>query len=423
MIIRKLTVPFIREQLLREAVSYKIAAATISEPGLRFLWQRLPATATGQVVTGLDLQISPTVLRTLLNADADRMTARIFTQNFFHPKVYIFALRNGGQVAFISSGNCTMGGFQENEELSFKIIDAGHISELNSWFDEVFEGAKSLTEDIITQYESVYPVFEERTADTRREQKQLMDSINSSFNWDNIDFTHQYFQHEDYLSLEESKSPLSTPEAYAERIQVQNKLLDLHDRLLTAFPPNWQLNAHYDSSHITSSLDPMNQPEHRVRSVWLAYGRSFSELRRYSNTAKHMEFIRLQVIVRQQEFGIWLMPGKKNGGSEDREYFRERMRDLQYRTRFFGLLQGLGEPYWIEVTGVLRPVGSIENAEQLWEFTQNDDWVNHYFTIGRDYAPGDTGLRTETIVSTIITEFSKLYPLYLQMKDKSFEGV
>jgi PLD-like domain len=420
MLIRKLTVPLINEEILKKAVSCSIASGAISEPGFDFIISRISKNCTCRVLTGLDLPTSPKVLWKAFEELPERMQFKIFTSNFFHPKVYIFQLPDNKKVAFLGSGNFTMGGFKNNEELFYKLINPVEIETLTNWFDDYFQKSIFLTEDIIKEYEQIYPSMKDREENTRREKKQFTDQITGAFNWDNIDFTNQYFKKEDYLAFENSKASFNTPEIRAERTKVQNKMLDLHEELKAKFCKPNGLHEHYDSNHIISSLEPINHHENKVRSMWLAYGRNERQLRQYSGEARHMDFIRMQIIVQQQEFGIWLMPGKQNGGSEDREYFREQMMKLEYRNRFYKLLTGLGQPYWILVAQDFKDVSSFANADQLWEFTKKDNWIHYYFTIGRDYGPEDYAISENNIINTITSEFSKLLPLYIFMKDKSF---
>lgn len=417
MIVKKLSARFVNDKILANAEKAYFAAATISEPGFEFIISRLPKTCSIEIVIGLDLPTNPKVLWRILNDYKNRVTTKVFMKNFFHPKVYAFDLPSNKRIAYIGSGNFTLGGFKDNEELSYQISDYAEVEEIKSWFHNYFYEGVPLTEKIVTEYETIYPSLKEREAASRNDKKQFTDLVTGSFNWNNIDFSGQYFQKEDYFTFENNLVNRNDPEVRSKRVRVQNKLLDINDSL-AAYLRKKRIYAHYDSNHIVSSLDPLYHHEHKVRGMWLAYGRPVGELDQYN--AKHMDLIRLQVIIRHYDFGIWLMPGKQNSGIEDRQFFKNQMKQVDYREKYFKLIRDLADPYWIEIAGEKRPVNSFENSEKLWEFTNLDD-LQYYFTIGKTYSPGDNEISSASIVSTITSEFDKLFPLYRMMKDKSYE--
>lgn len=417
MIVKKLSARFINDKVLHHAETAYFATATISEPGFEFIIDRLPKTCSLQIVIGLDLPTNPKVLWRILNEYGGRVVAKVYLKNFFHPKVYAFDLPHNKRIAYIGSGNFTLGGFKDNEELSYQISAFEEVEQIKDWFNGYFRESIPLSKTIIQEYEIIYPSLKEREASSRNEKKQFADFVTGSFNWDNINLSNQYFTKEDYFTFENSLTHLATPDVKSKRVKVQNKLLDLNDAL-SAYIKTKKIHAHYDSNHIVSSLDPLYHHEHKVRGMWVAYGRSAPELDQYN--AKHMDLIRLQVIIRHHDFGIWLMPGKQNSGIEDRQFFRDQMKRVEFREKFFNLIKGLDSDYWIEVGGEKREVRFFETADALWQHTSLDD-LQYYFTIGRSYNPGDRQISETNIVSTIIKEFDKLFPLYRAMKDKSFE--
>lgn len=421
MIVKKLLAPFLNKGgILSVAEHCYIATASISEPGFEMLMSKLSKKCKVDIVTGLDLPTDPKVLRKILTDYKDRVTLKVYTRNFFHPKVYAFDLPYRKQIAFIGSGNFTMGGFQKNEELSYQINTEKEVEEVKSWFNNYFEESIDLTEQIIQEYELLYPLAKERENVTRQEKKQFIDLVSGTFNWDNVNFDVQYFKRSDYQTFDNSKANLDTPEIRSERISVRAKFLDLHD-ILESKLGRLGLNAHYDTEHIVSSIELINHHDNRIKAMWLAYGRAKNEIKRYNREARHMDFIRLQIIIHQQDVGIWLMPGKQGGSKEDREFFRSEMRNPKYRKDFFKILTNLGTAYWVEVAGERRDVNSFADVNELWEFTRSDDWRNYYFTIGRNYFPGAIEISNEEIAETILNEFKRLLPLYRLMKDKTFE--
>jgi hypothetical protein len=418
MIVKKLAVPLINEKLLLQAEHCYIATAAISEAGFDFIRSRIPPKCKMEIVTGLDVLTSPQVLRRIWRNYQDRITLNVFTRNFFHANVYIFDLPYRKAVAFIGSGNFTLDGIKDSEELFYKVIDPKEIEALKSWFVGYYEFAEPLSESIIQEYELIYPSMKQREIISRKEKKQFIELTTAGFNWDSIKFKNQFFKKEDYLTFGNNKAILNTVEVQAERLVVQTKLLQLHEGIATHVH---KLKLKGDSNGLTSSLDPDQHPDHRVSSMGITYGRSEAELNHYAPQAKLTNFINLQVIIRQKEVGIWLVVGKQRGGKEDREFFKQQMIAEEYRNTFFKLLVALGIGYWIEIAGDKINVETFQTAESLWEFTKSDEWMYYDFIIGRTYAPGEVDLSSDTITLTLTRCFDKLVLLYLHMKDSSFE--
>lgn len=413
MLIKKLAVPFINDKLLQQAEHCYIATAALSEAGFDFIRSRIPLKTKMEIVTGLDVPTSPEVLRRIWRNYQGRITLNIYTRNFFHANVYIFDLPFRKAVAFVGSGHCTLEGIKDGEELFYKITDAKEIENLKSWFIGYYEFGEPLSEELIREYEYLYPTLKQRDILSRQEKKQFIALTTAGFSWDQIKFKLQYFKKEDYLALSSSKARSSTPEIQAERIAVQNKLIQLHELIKDHVH---RLKLHEDPNQIVSSLNPADHPDGNLGSIWIAYGPSESWLKKYA-PAKFAEGMQLHVILQQKDVGIWLVPGKPNTGKADRESFKNRMNEVEYRRQFFTLLTGLGAGYWIEVAGDRKNIGTFQNEDALWEFTKADDWMYYSFIIGKNYSPADPEISSEQIAPTIMKEFDKLVLVYRHMKD------
>lgn len=420
MLIKKLAVPFINDKLLQQVENCYIATAAITETGFDFIRSRIPTKSKMEIVTGLDVPTSPEVLRRIWRNYQGRITLNIYTKNFFHANVYIFDLPFRKAVAFVGSGHFTMDGIKDGEELFYKITDAKEIENLKSWFIGYYEFGEPLSEELIREYEYLYPTLKQRDILSRQEKKQFIALTTEGFSWDQIKFKLQYFKKEDYLALSSSKARLTTPEVQAERIAVQNKLLQLHE-LIKDHVHRLKLKEDHDSNQIVSSLNPVDHQDGKLRSMWIAYGPSEAGLKKINPPATFREVMQLQIILQQKEVGIWLVPGKPNAGKADRESFKNRMNDVEYRKQFFTLLTGLGAGYWIEIAGDKKAVETFQNEEALWEFTKADDWMYYTFIIGKNYSPADPEISSEQIAPTIMKEFDKLVLVYRHMKDQSHE--
>ena len=415
MIIKKLAIPFINEKLLQQVEHCYIATAAISEAGFDFIRSRIPTKTNMEIVTGLDVPTSPEVLRKIWRNYQGRIILNIYTRNLFHANVYIFDLPFRKSVAFVGSGHCTLEGIKDSEELFFKITDAKEIENLKSWFTGYFEFAEPLTEVLIQEYEWLYPTLKQRDSSSRQEKKQFLSLTTAGFSWDHIKLKNQYFQKEDYLALSNNKARFTTPELQAERERVKTKLLHLHEQLKDPLK-KLKLFQAADPNAIVSSLDPAQHVDRQLRSLWLSYGCSELELKKKQLTML-TDMMHLQLILRQKEVGIHLVAGLPLLGKVDREYFRNKMNDAEYRKLFFTLLSRLGAGYWIEVAAERKPIEAFQQEDALWEFTKGDQWMFYSFLIGKNYSPIDIELSNENIVPTMAKEFDKLVLLYQHMKE------
>jgi len=415
MLIKKLAVPFINDKLLQQVEHCYIATAAISEAGFDFIRSRIPTKSKMEIVTGLDVPTAPEVLRRIWRNYQGRITLHIYTRNFFHANVYIFDLPFRKSVAFVGSGHFTLPGIKDGEELFYKITDAKEIENLKSWFTGYYEFGEPITEELISEYEYLYPTLKQREIVSRQEKKQFIALTTAGFNWDNIRFKLQYFKKEDFLALSSSKAQLTTPEIQTERLSVQNKLIQLHE-LIKDHVHRLKLQEDHDANQLVSSLHPADHPDGKLRSMWIAYGPGEAGLKKYHPPATLEDVMQLQIILQQKEVGLWLVPGKPNTGKADREYFRNRMNEEEYRKQFFLLVTGLGAGYWIEIAGDQKAIDAFQNEEALWEFTKADDGMHYAFVIGRNYSPGEVEISSEHIAPTIMKEFDKLVLVYRHMK-------
>jgi hypothetical protein len=398
MIIKKLAVPFINDKLLQQVEHCYIATAAISEAGFDFIRSRIPTKSKMEIVTGLDVPTSPEVLRRIWRNYQGRITLNIYTKNFFHANVYIFDLPFRKSVAFIGSGHFTLDGIKDGEELFYKITDAKEIENLKSWFIGYYEFSNPLSEELIQEYEYLYPTLKQRDIASRQEKKQFIELTATGFNWDQLKFKNQFFKKEDFLALSSSQARLTTPEIQAARVNAQTKLIQLHE-LLKKDVARLKLPADTDVSKIVSSLDPNDHPDKKLQQLWLTYGRN------------EADFFTIQLALLQKEVGIGLT-SKPNTGKVDRENFQKQMHNEEYRKQFFTLLTGLGAGYWIEILGDKKAVEVFQQEDTLWEFTKADQWMHYTFSIVKNFAPGDAQISTDLIAPTIIKELEKLVLLY-----------
>ena len=137
------------ENLLSDAIEVNIAVALCSNYAINAL-QNVQKNCKLRIVTGVDLPTPLEALRTLKNRYKKK--ARIYTESFFHPKVYIFRLKNKELVAYIGSGNFTEGGLLNNIEVFYKIEDQDECNNISGWFENVFNKSLCITDNFLIEY-------------------------------------------------------------------------------------------------------------------------------------------------------------------------------------------------------------------------------------------------------------------------------
>lgn len=400
MLVKKLAVPLINGKILAEAQHVYIATAAISQAGFDFINSRIPPKCKIEIVTGFDVLTSVQVLRRLWKHYQDRITLSVYTKNFFHPNLYIFDLPFRKSVAFIGSGHFTLGGIKDHEEIFFRVDDPKEIEALKSWFTGYYEFAEPLTENLLREYEAIYPALRQREIASRRELDQALSLTTAGFQWDSIRFKTQYFKKEDFLSFDRQKALLPTPEAQAERQLVLTKLLQLYDALKPTLR-TLKLAGRTDVAPATASLIPEDHPFGKLRSLWLDLT---------PNEAP--DALHLRLTIGPQDISVGITADLDGAGKADRQHFHKQLYDPGFRSAFLQRLAALGPGYTLECAGVTLPVESFQQADALWEFLKVDDEMYFPFIINRSYGPGDPAVGTDKIMTTITLALDLLTPLY-----------
>lgn len=404
MLVKKLAVPLINDKILSQVEYCYIATAAISDAGFDFIRSRIPPKCKMELLTGLDVTTSPGVLKRIWKHYQERIMLRVHTRSFFHANLYIFDLPFRKSIAFVGSGHFTLEGLKDNEEIFEKITDPKEIEALKSWFIGYYEYAESLNEEIINEYDLIYPSLKQKEIASRKEKNVMMALASRAFTWDGIKFKNQYFKKEDYLVLSNANASLKTPEIAEERTKLEQKLKALSEQLArhVSFLKIQELAASADTNK-------------KVNSYSISFGRREAELKKYSQPVAAFDFMVIKISIRQKEIMIELHCDIGEG-KMDREYLRDQLNNVEYKTKFFQLLTALGAEYQFEIFGEERAANSFQNEEALWEFTKADDWRYYAFSINKSFAPGDPSITIDAIAPTFEKEMDKLIGLYEHLK-------
>ncbi len=397
-----------------KADKFYVATALMSSHGFEVL-RKASGSCEVKLVVGIDLSTPVDVFEELLQMDYD---FRVFREEnkVYHPKVYMLQIDDKWQ-AFIGSGNFTKGGLASNLEMTVGIADDEIIGQLLEWFDKVYEKGIVIDESWLKEYRDLM----DQTITLNNERRKLLNDFKAkeqilSDPLTKYDFRNQFFKYEHHNAFSGDKPrERKDPEVIEERMGVKRRLLDLHDLIWpTIRKTNWNLNHHYDSSHIVSSHAHSEGTADELRALWLSYNRPKKEFQKLDSASTPLLQMRLQVLVRYTNVAIHLTIGKNGGGYYERMTIREKLRrrDDDFLSRFSALLTNLPESYYIDIAGVNRNVHSFEDESELRDFLLTDDQINHYFIIGRQYQPDSQEVGNESIVQTVIAEFERLMPIY-----------
>lgn len=399
-----------------------VAVGMITDRMFDFAMRKLRGCDDINIVVGVHMATPPDLMKRLKEyTDEGKIKAQIFLDKYFHAKLYIFQLQRNSWIAFVGSGNFTSGGWMENEELFVKITDPVACKELLAVFDKWAVLSRPITDKFIDIYSQSFVANAHRAKDTRKSISDMIDSLTDVFNIENIDFRGQFFSKDDHLAFQPGITHLDTKEVLDRRMLVRNKLYRLNELVSPLLPRAWAVHPHYIPEYIVSHIETKFHHEFNVKGLWVGYGRNKEELKKYGNIdATPLHFMRMQVIIRYDSVGIWLMPGKEGGGQIDREWMLRSIEEPGYLGHFYNLLTNLGENYWIEVAGEERHANAFGSPQSLKDFLLRDNWRYYYLTLGRDYAVGSPFLLENRFVSTVIEDFTKFQPLYELIRDKSF---
>ncbi|MFP2994365.1 phospholipase D family protein [Spongiivirga sp. MCCC 1A20706] len=411
------------ERIVHRADEILVASAMLTSDGVGYFDNR-KKDCIFSVLVGIDLPTQPKALQKLLDDSIDAKVHNIKGQ-FFHPKVYLF--RNGEHwTGFVGSGNCTRGGIESNLEMTLKTEDEHVTADLVKWFNLYYQKhGTNLTQEFIDDYEVLFSARKYLEEELRAKVSSFKNETGVSKGRRKLSdyvFTNQFFQFEHYNAFTGRKPILDTPETRQERFKVQEKLLELHKKLYPEIQKRgWDVYEHHMPQHITSSYRHNERASKELDALWLHYGRGEEELAAYQNAygdnMTSLFHMRLEVLVFKSHLWIELRVGKRDGSYPDRGYIKEQLKSNKvFTSEYLMLLQELDKPFTLTIANQEVPVHDFEDKEALKQFTLQDNPSKYYFRIGREYQPDDKAISNQQIVSTIMKDFEKLYPIYQLFK-------
>jgi HKD family nuclease len=406
------------EKNLPLASNVYIATALIKTYGYKLIKRLVPDHCKVHYIIGINLPSDLNVFKQLFEAPKSKIEALIFTgAETYHPKMYLIERTDKSWTAFVGSGNTTNGGLLSNVEMTMQVNDQEQCCQLFNWFNDLKAHSSSINEEFLKTYQSAEKSIKQRQSSTKADSAALRKILIG--NQPAAQFTPlnpaQFFGSAQFAAYSRINWTDYTPAADQRRFTVREKFKALHQLIYPQFSDYklFQLHAHHHKPSIVSHYQ--YRPgfnRHELQSMWLHYGYAKNEYVN-DNFGNHP---RIQVILHHDDIGIWLVIGKDNSSTHERERLKKRLRnDPYYTDLIFNTIKNLGGDYWIDIQPKRESIAKIETSEQLTNLLLIDQPQN-YFIIGRAFDPGDPELSSSQIAETVLMEFERLYAIYLLIK-------
>jgi len=383
-----------------------VAVAMMNNGGLRH-FRNLSSDIIQHHLIGIDLPTPHKILEELRELCSDTFSAKVReTKYYFHPKTYIVKDNKGNYTAFAGSSNATNGGFINNIELNIKITDNKSCLELIKWYWQVDKEAMLITDELIDKQRIRLKKIKKHQEEEEKERANLKLAIHRNDG--------QFFSAEHHGVFKEKYQRIRSKEITKVRKDVRNKFIELHDRIWPKFedlgftelykPARGQEQT---SRHYPSRFSGLN-----IGAIWLHYGKSPAQLSNYPKKDKQNSFmnhVRMQVIIHEDDVGIWLVLGKDHGSRADRKAFRDRMSKLEIKRKFYDSLKTLSPECRIRGTKwyVNREI-ALKDIDEILAIEADHE----YFIIEEKFVPLDKSISDENMAKTVMEIFSKFYPVY-----------
>ncbi|MGZ3789864.1 MAG: phospholipase D-like domain-containing protein [Bacteriovorax sp.] len=201
-------------QLSAEACHVSIATAffTDSKP----IKEMLERGCKVRMIVRLGFPTSPIALKQCLGFDG--CLVRYVSDTSFHPKIYIFG-ENG---AIVGSANLTNAALFTNQEVSLKVDPSDdRFDELKTLFEEYWQQAAVLTDDIINKYNAAISTYEKNIFSKFDEINKNIREAVGTISIDNIQRDKRKKSKEEIFSEDYRKS-------YQETVESFNNLMEIY---------------------------------------------------------------------------------------------------------------------------------------------------------------------------------------------------
>lgn len=137
------------EESLSKAVEAYIGVALVKDYSFKIL-DKAKKKCQVKMMVGVNLPTPVDVLKDLRKRYSSNV--RIYQGDFFHPKVYLFRMKDNSLIAYVGSANFTDSGLNSNIELSVAVTDQNTCKQILDWFNELFDKSDPITDNFLVKY-------------------------------------------------------------------------------------------------------------------------------------------------------------------------------------------------------------------------------------------------------------------------------
>ena len=132
-----------------KAVEASIAVALVKDYSFSIL-DKAKKSCKVRMMVGVNLPTPVEVLKDLRKCYASN--ARIYQGDFFHPKVYLFRMKDNSLIAYVGSANFTNSGLNSNVELSVAVTDQSVCEQILEWFNNLYDQSEPISDNFLANY-------------------------------------------------------------------------------------------------------------------------------------------------------------------------------------------------------------------------------------------------------------------------------
>ncbi len=161
---------------LSQAIEAYIAVALVKDYGLDILNQS-EKNCKVRMIVGVNLPTPLQVLKALRKRYAS--DARIYQGDFFHPKVYLFRMKDNSLIAYVGSANFTNSGLNSNIELTVAVTEQAVCEQILGWFNNLYDQSEPISDNFLANYSTYAAKWVKMQQERERDFQSVMEELDT----------------------------------------------------------------------------------------------------------------------------------------------------------------------------------------------------------------------------------------------------
>ncbi len=412
---------------LENVKKIKIAVAYVSYYGVELIKEISSKSGLGK--NKIEIYISPEFsnqnqVQILQELDSVAQVKIVFDIKF-HPKVYLFELKDKSRLV-LGSSNLTKGGVESNLEFdTIKDIDNSSNEKLvlECFFENCNNKSKELDISIINWYKEIENDIKELNNIQNKIHRKIykIQTNKDAFDEEKYDIDDYYFNFSDYELFFDRNIKKGDSNIINSRSNVREKLLNINDNIYHIIK-NLNLNHHPRNANIVSSIEPNQFNKYQVDWLGVRYGKTEDEIKILNKDA-HKKYVRkeegfgfqkhacIQYSISQSGFSVNLFHSVHNGAI-DRYFMKDKMIDNNFMEALnleLENLKGYGFIWYIDDKKFDIDSSDIREFKDFYNY----DDEGKISILSKSFNPDDIRLRNLDSISNLVVEYVEmLNPLY-----------